>query len=149
MGEITLTVEERLLFIRAGYSAQDIAGFEAAESVADPAPAAEPKPAPVSDPAPAPAADPKPAPAPAAEPAPAADLKPAPAPAAEMPAWAVALQESLEDLTRATQAANARFDDMGDPLTMQQEAENALAEYLTGTNPAKAAIKTHTGGKRK
>ena len=131
MGEITLTVEERLLFIRAGYSAQDIAGFEAAEPAADPAPAADPKPAPVSDPAPA------------------ADPKPAQAPAAEMPAWAVALQKSLEDLTRATQAANARFDDMGDPLTIQQEAENALAEYLTGTNPAKAAIKTHTGGKRK
>ena len=132
-----MTLEDRLLFIRAGYSAQDIAGFEAAESAADPAPAAEPKPAPVSDPAPA------------AEPAPAADPKSATAPAAEMPAWAVALQKSLEDLTKATQAANARFDDMGDPLTMQQEAENALAEYLTGTNPAKAAIKTHTGGKRK
>ena len=126
-----MTLEDRLLFIRAGYSAQDIAGFEAAESAADPAPAAEPKPAPVSDPAPA------------------ADPKPAPAPAAEMPAWAVALQKSLDDLTKATQAANARFDDMGDPLTMQQEAENALAEYLTGTNPVKAAIKTHTGGKRK
>lgn len=142
-----MTVEERLLFIRAGYSAQDIAGFEAAETSTDPAPAADPKPAPAADPKPAPAADPKPAPV--SDPAPAADPKPAPAPAAEMPAWAVALQKSLEDLTRATQAANARFDDMGDPLTMQQEAENALAEYLTGTNPAKAAIKTHTGGKRK
>ena len=126
-----MTVEERLLFIRAGYSAQDIAGFEAA----DPAPT----------PAPAPAADPAQAPAPAADPA------PAPAQTADMPAWAVALQKSLDDLTKATQAANARFDDMGDPLTMQQEADNALAEYLTGTNPAKAAgaTKTHTGGKRK
>ena len=126
-----MTVEERLLFIRAGYSAQDIAGFEAAETAADPTPA--------------PAADPTPAPTPAADPT------PSPAPAADMPAWAVALQKSLEDLTKATQAANARFDDMGDPLTMQQEAENALAEYLTGTNPAKAAgtTKTHSGGKRK
>ena len=136
-----MTVEERLLFIRAGYSAQDIAGFEAAETAADPtpAPAADPTPAP------APAADPTPAPTPAADPT------PSPAPAADMPAWAVALQKSLEDLTKATQAANARFDDMGDPLTMQQEAENALAEYLTGTNPAKAAgtTKTHSGGKRK
>ncbi len=134
-----MTVEERLLFIRAGYSAQDIAGFEAAESAAEPAPAADPKPAAE----PAPAADPKPA----EEPAPAADPKPA----AEMPAWAAALQKSLDDLTKATQAANARFDDMGDPLTIQQEAENALAEYLTGTNPAKAPVntKTHSGGKRK
>ena len=125
-----MTVEERLLFIRAGYSAQDIASFEAAEVA----------PAPASDPAPAPAPDPAPAPAP----------DPAPAPAPDMPAWAVALQKSLDDLTRVTQAANARFDDMGDPLTVQQEADNALAEYLTGTNPAKeAANKTHTGGKRK
>ena len=132
-----MTVEERLLFIRAGYSAQDIAGFEAADSAADPATAADPAPASAADPAPAPAADPVPA----------AD----PAPAAEMPAWAVALQKSLDDLTKATQAANARFDDMGDSLTIQQEAENALAEYLTGTNPAKAAgtTKTHSGGKRK
>ena len=122
-----MTVEERLLFIRAGYSAQDIAGFEAAES------AAEPAPAPATDPAPAPAAN------------------PVPAPSQEMPAWAVALQKSLADLTKATQAANARFDDMGDPLTMQQEAENALAEYLTGTNPAKAPenTKTHSGGRKK
>ncbi len=112
-----------MLFIRAGYSAQDIAGFEAAETAADPEPA----------------------------PAPAADPTQAPAPAPEMPVWAVALQKSLDDLTKATQAANARFDDMGDPLTMQQEAENALAEYLTGTNPAKTAgtTKTHSGGKRK
>ena len=121
-----MTVEERLLFIRAGYSAQDIAGFEAAE--AGPAP----------DPAPATAPDPAQAPA------------PDPAPAPDMPAWAVALQKSLDDLTKATQAANARMDDMGDPLTIQQEAENALAEYLTGTNPANAATnKTHSGGKRK
>ena len=122
-----MTVEERLLFIRAGYSAQDIAGFEAAETAADPAPA------PAADPAPAPATD------------------PAPAPSQEMPAWAAALQKSLDDLTKATQAANARYDDMGDPLTIQQEAENALAEYLTGTNPAKAPAntKTHSGGRKK
>ena len=130
-----MTVEERLLFIRAGYSAQDIAGFEAAETAADPAPA------PAADPAPAPATDPAPAPA----------TDPAPAPSQEMPAWAAALQKSLDDLTKATQAANARYDDMGDPLTIQQEAENALAEYLTGTNPAKAPAntKTHSGGRKK
>lgn len=138
-----MTVEERLLFIRAGYSAQDIAGFEAAENAADPAPA--------SDPTPAPAPDPAPAPAPETAPAQAADTTPSTVPTAEMPAWAAALQKSLDDLTRVTQAANARFDDMGDPLTIQQEAENALAEYLTGTNPAKAPAntKTHSGGRKK
>ena len=134
-----MTVEERLLFIRAGYSARDIAGFEAAETT----PATAPAPDPTQATAPAP--DPAPATAPAPDPALAT------APAADMPAWAVALQKSLDDLTRATQAANARFDDMGDPLTIQQEADNALAEYLTGTKLAKAAAnaKTHTGGKRK
>ena len=44
-----MTIEERLCFIRAGYSAQDIASFEAAEGkhAADPAedPAADPAPA--------------------------------------------------------------------------------------------------------
>ena len=114
-----MTLEDRLLFLRAGYSAQDIAGFEAAE-----APAADPTPAPAADPTPAPAADPA---------------------SAEIPAWAVALQKSIEDLTKATQATNARLDDMGDPLTAQQEAENALAEYLTGT----PVEKSKNGGKRK
>ena len=120
-----MTLEDRLLFLRAGYSAQDIACFEAAEA---PAPAPEAAPASAPEAAPALAPDPAPAPDPA------------------IPAWAAALQKSIEDLTRATQATNARFDDMGDPLTVQQEAENALAEYLTGEAPAKP-IKT--GGKRK
>lgn len=119
-----MTLEERILFMRAGYSAQDIAGFEAAEA-----------PAPTPDPATAPAPTPDPVPAPA----------PAPDSAPEIPAWATALQKSIEDLTKATQATNARLDDMGDPLTAQQEAENALAEYLTGT----PVEKSKNGGKRK
>ena len=126
-----MTIEERLLFLRAGYSAQDIAAFEAADA---PAPAPDPAPAPAPDPAPAPAPDPAPA--------------PAPDPDSAIPAWAAALQKSIDDLTKATQATNARLDDMGDPLTVQQEAENALAEYLTGKAPAKPTpIKT--GGNRK
>lgn len=129
-----MTLEERLLFLRAGYSAQDIAGFEAAEAPApDPAPTPTPAPAPAPDPTPAPTPDPAPAPAPAPDPAP------------DVPAWAAALQKSIEDLTKATQATNSRLDDMGDPLTAQQEAENALAEYLTGT----PVEKSKTGGKRK
>ena len=44
-----MTIEERLCFIRAGYSAQDIAAFEAAESK----PAADPTDEPAADPAPA------------------------------------------------------------------------------------------------
>ena len=122
-----MTIEERLLFIRAGYSAQDIANFEAAEeAVAAPAPAAA---------APAPAAA---APAPAAEaPAPAAE-----APAQDMPIWASALQKSIEDLTRAQQGINVRLDDMGEQLDVQQMAERALTQYLNGNKPNK-------GGKSK
>ena len=45
-----MTIQERLCFIRAGYSAQDIAAFEAAEEkpaapADDPEPAADPAPA--------------------------------------------------------------------------------------------------------
>lgn len=131
-----MTVEERLLFIRAGYSAKDIAEFEAVEKAADPTPG--------SDKATAdPAADPEP------EPEPASDPKPAPAAELEKePAWAAALRQSIDALAKAQQASNARFDDMGDPMSVQEQAEEALANYLTGNRPeSKTASKT--GGKRK
>lgn len=116
-----MTIEERLCFIRAGYSAQDIAAFEAAD---DPKPAADP----------APADDPKPA----AEP-------PAPAPDT-MPAWAKALQASLDEVKKTMQANNRLFDDMGDDLSIEDAADSALAKYLTGTAPEKS---NNHGGKRK
>ena len=122
-----MTIEERLCFIRAGYSAQDIAAFEAAEEkpAADPAPANEPT------------ADPAPANEPAAD--------PAPEPGA-MPAWAKALQASLDEVKRTMQANNRLFDDMGDDLSVEDAADSALAKYLTGKAPAKS---NKTGGTRK
>ena len=102
-----MTIQERLCFIRAGYSAQDIAGFEAAE-----------------------------APAQVADPAPAAD------PADDTPAWATALAKSIQDMTKAIQANNARFDDMGDPVSVQQQADETLAAYVRGG-------KSNNGGKNK
>ena len=130
-----MTIQERLCFIRAGYSAQDIAGFEAAEAAADPAPAPAADPAPVDDMPVWAAADPAPAPAPA-------DPAPAPAPVDDMPVWAAALAKSIQDMTKAMQANNARFDDMGDPVSVQQQADDALAAYVRGG-------KSNNGGKNK
>ena len=112
-----MTLEERLCLARAGYSAQDIAGFEAAQNFSDPVPA--PDPAPASD--------------------------PAPAPQPEKPIWAAALEKSISDLAKVMQASNIQFVDMGDPETPSQQAEQALATYITGAQPEKAK----TGGKRK
>lgn len=123
-----MTLEERILFLRAGYSARDIAAFEAEE--VEPAPA-DPAPA---DPAPA---DPAPADTAPADPA---QADPA------QPAWAAALQKSIDGMTAALQASNRQFVDMGDPETAEQAADAALAEYLTGKAPEKSKS---NGGKRK
>lgn len=122
-----MTIEERILFLRAGYSAQDIAAFEAAEAT-DGEPAQAPDPAPEADPAPVP------------------DPAPAPAPDPEQPAWAAALQKSIDGMTAALQASNRQFVDMGDPETAEQAADAALAEYLTGKVPEKSKS---NGGRRK
>ena len=121
-----MTIEERLCFIRAGYSAQDIAAFEAAEEK--------------------PAADPAPADDPARDPAPADDPVPDPAPAEEMPAWAKALKASLDEVKKTMQSDNRRFEDMGDEDDIEDAAENALAKYITGKAPEKS---NNRGGKRK
>ena len=122
-----MTIEQRLEFIRAGYSKADILEFEAAQDFAkaDPAPA-DPAPA---DPAPA---DPAPA-----DPAP-ADPAPAPAEHEDAPEWAAALQKSIDNLTRATQRANVLFDDMGGEVDRQTKATNAMGEYLTGKKAGKS-----------
>jgi len=122
-----MTIEERLCFIRAGYSAQDIAAFEAAEGK------------PADDPASDPPAD---DPAPADDPKPAAD----PTPAEDMPAWAKALQASLDEVKKTMQSDNRRFEDMGDDDSIEDAAENALAKYITGQAPEKS---NNRGGKRK
>lgn len=123
-----MTIEERLCFIRAGYSAQDIANFEAAENDSTP----DPKP---NDPTP----DPK-----SNDPAPQPN-DPAPQPNDDnTPAWVTALNNTLDELRRTIQAGNVRFDDMGDDTDVIDSADAALQQYLTG----KAPEKTH-GGRRK
>ena len=125
-----MTIEERLCFIRAGYSAQDIAAFEAAENK----PAADQAEDPAGDPADDPAGDPPEDPA--------AD----PAPAEDIPAWAKALKASLDEVKKTIQSDNRRFDDMGDDDSVEDAAENALAKYITGKVPEKS---NNRGGKRK
>ena len=110
-----MNIEERLLFIRAGYSAQDIANFEKADEFAKPEPKQEPAPEPKQEPAPEPKQEPEKAPANDSE-----------------PAWAKALAESIKTLTAATQAANRRFDDMGEPEQAVDKALDALKEIYGG-----------------
>lgn len=125
-----MTIEDRLCFIRAGYSAQDIAAFEAAEGK----PASDPADEPAADLADEPAADP--ADEPAADPAPTEDI----------PAWAKALKASLDEVKKTIQSENRRFEDMGDDGSIEDAAENALAKYITGKVPEKS---NNRGGKRK
>ena len=105
-----MTIEQRLEFIRAGYSAADIREFEAAQDFAstDPAPAEE-----HTDPAPAEEH---------------ADLA---------PAWATALQASIDKLTAATQRANVMFDDMGAEVDRETKADVVLGQYITGKKAGK------------
>lgn len=118
-----MTIDERLQFIRAGYSAQDIARFEEAERFAG------------SDPAPDPASDPKPAPDPTSDPKPASDPasdpKPAPAPD-PVPAWAAALEKSINELNKTVQYQNTHFLDMGPEPDPINEGDEALKNYMNG-----------------
>lgn len=109
-----MTVEERLLFIRAGYSAQDIANFENAENFAKPEQEKEPEQEPEKEQAPEQAEKPH-----------VDDSE---------PAWAKALAESIKTLTAATQAANRRFDDMGEPEQAVDKALEALKNIYGGKN---------------
>ena len=116
-----MTVEERLLFIRAGYSAQDIANFENAESSAKPEQEQKPEQAPEQKPEQAPEQKPEQEP----ENTHVDDSE---------PAWAKALAESIKTLTAATQAANRRFDDMGEPEQVADKALEALKNIYGGKN---------------
>ena len=116
-----MTLEERLLFIRAGYSAQDIANFEKADEFVKP----EPKQEPTQEPKQEPVQEPKQEPAQEPEKAPENDSE---------PAWAKALAESIKTLAAATQAANRRFDDMGEPEQAVDKALDALKEIYGGKN---------------
>ena len=105
-----MTLEERLCLARAGYSAQDIAGFEKSENfVQDPKPAQEQDPKPVQE------QDPK-----------------SKQEAEKMPAWAVALEQSIKTLTAAAQVRNVKFDDMGDSQSVDDAAQAALNAVYGG-----------------
>ena len=89
-----MTIDDKILFLRAGYTKEEIESFE-------------------TQPA-----------APEAEMQPAAPEK--------APAWALALQASIEKLVKVTQQGNIMSDDMGDAENTATSAEKALAKYLTG-----------------
>lgn len=118
-----MTVEERLLFIRAGYSAQDIAAFEQAEQPEQPE-----------------------QPAQLEQPAQSEQLAQPEQPAQPEPAWAVALKNSIDEMRKTMQANNRAFDDMGDDFDVETAADNAMQQYLTGKAPEKS---NNHGGKRK
>lgn len=117
-----MTVEERLLFIRAGYSAQDISNFEKADDFAKQKPEQPPEQKSEQKPEQKPEQPPEQKPE-QPEKAPANDSE---------PAWAKALAESIKTLTAATQAANRRFDDMGEPERVADKALEALNEIYGG-----------------
>ena len=129
-----MTLEERLCLARAGYSAQDIAGFEEAQGFAQ----TDQQQAQQTDQQQAQQTD---------QQAQQTDQQQAQQQAQQpdKPIWAAALEKSISDLTKAMQASNRQFVDMGDPETPAQQAEEALAKYLTGTQPEK----NKSGGKRK
>lgn len=130
-----MTLEERLCLARAGYSAQDIAMFEAgAEFVSLDGPKGpkgpkgpngekgnetlnEQDPKQTQEPDQKPAQEPKPA-----------------QEAEKMPAWAVVLEQSIKTLTAATQAHNVKFDDMGDPQSVHDAAQAALDSVYGGNS---------------
>ena len=110
-----MTLEERLCLARAGYSAQDIAQFEQSANFAKqeqekPAEPTEPK---QEQEKPVDPAEPKQEPE-------------------KAPAWAVALEQSIKALTMAQQKANVKFDDMGEPVSVDQAALDALDKVYTG-----------------
>ncbi len=107
-----MTIDDKILFLRAGYSKEEIESFETQATT----PEAETQ-------ATAPEAETQ-ATAPEAE-------KQATAPE-KAPAWAIALQASIEKLVKVTQQGNIMSDDMGDAENTATSAEKALAKYLTG-----------------
>ena len=104
-----MTIDDKLLLLKAGYTKEEIEGMTAPEA---PDEQTEPTEAPAEQPAPE---------APAEQ---GTDT--------DVPAWAVALQASIEKLTKATQSRNTQFDDMGDAVDTATRADKALAKYITG-----------------
>lgn len=105
-----MTVQEIFKLLDAGFTAAEIRAM----NPADPAPAADPKPAPVKEPAvdPAPAADPKPAPA--AEP----PADPAPEPPASSSQPAAAGPDPLDAIKQQLQGLTDVVDKMSKAIIM-------------------------------
>ena len=93
-----MTVEDKLLLLKAGYTKEEIEGMTTEAPAEQPAPEAPAEQGTDTD----------------------------------APAWAVALQASIEKLTKATQSRNTQFDDMGDAVDTATRADKALAKYITG-----------------
>ena len=109
-----MTIQERLEFIRAGYTRADIEAFESGAQ--DQQPTAQDQQPTVQDQQPT-----------------AQDQQPtAQEQESETPAWASALKASIDVLTKVTQTRNALLDDMGDAADTASKAQAALATYLTG-----------------
>ena len=53
----------------------------------------------------------------------------------QAPAWAQALNNTLDELRKTIQASNIQHDDMGDEDDVVDAAESALAQYITGKAP--------------
>ena len=53
----------------------------------------------------------------------------------QVPAWAQALNNTLDELRKTIQASNIQHDDMGDEDDVVDAADNALAQYITGKAP--------------
>ena len=102
-----MTIDDKLLLLKAGYTKEEI------ESMTPEAPAEHPA-----------------LEAPAEQPAPEAPAEQGTD--TDVPAWAIALQASIEKLTKATQSRNTQFDDMGDAVDTATRADKALAKYITG-----------------
>ena len=64
----------------------------------------------------------------------------------QVPAWAQALNNTLDELRKTIQASNIQHDDMGDEDDVVDAAESALAQYITGKAPES---KSKGGNKRK
>ena len=119
-----MTIDDKILFLRAGYSKEEIESFEtqatapeAEKQVTEETQATEPE------------AENK-VTAPEAEKQVTRETQ-ATAPE-NAPAWALALQASIEKLVKVTQQGNIMSDDMGDAENTATSAEKALAKYLTG-----------------
>ena len=110
---------EILELVRAGYTRAEIDAMNAPDDLKpdDPKPD-DPKP---DDPKPD---DPKPD-----------DPKPDDPKPDQVPAWAQALNNTLDELRKTIQASNIQHDDMGDEDDVIDDAENALAQYITGKAP--------------